>query len=312
MKIILPISFAILVRLLFGWSVFDDFTEVMSWTFFLGVPTAVGALFVYFSKAEKADSALYCIAGPWIPITLIIVLTIVFGIEGWGCWIMISPLFYLFASIGGMTAGLLKRRKSPKNEKLNLSLLVLLPFVAGPIERQLPREWEVYTTHTAIVIEAPAERIWDNVVSVRKISPSEDNTKLTAVLGFPKPVEAVLDTAAVGGYREARFERGLIFRETVSAYRDKEFMRFSIRANTYEIPSTTLDEHILIGGDYFDMLDGTYELKRLAENRYELILYSNFSMKTTFNGYAGLWGHWIMEDIQDNILQVIKRRSENP
>lgn len=87
-------------------------------------------------------------------------------------------------------------------------------------------------------------------------------------------------------------------------------MSFKIKANTYNIPSTTLDEHILIGGEYFDMLNGTYELKKISENEYDLFLYSNFSLNTTFNFYAGLWGEWIMEDIQNNILQVIKNRSE--
>ena len=48
-----------------------------------------------------------------------------------------------------------------------------------------------------------------------------------------------------------------------------------------------------------------------VQDKYKLILYSNFSMKTTFNFYAGIWGNWIMKDIQNNILKVIKERSEN-
>lgn len=75
-------------------------------------------------------------------------------------------------------------------------------------------------------------------------------------------MEATLDKNEIGGYREAKFEKGLIFHETVTEYKYLEFMKFKIKANTYEIPSTTLDRHILIGGQYFDMLDGTYELKK--------------------------------------------------
>lgn len=87
-------------------------------------------------------------------------------------------------------------------------------------------------------------------------------------------------------------------------------MVFSIRANTFDIPSTTLDEHILIGGKYFDVLDGTYELEKLGENKYRLHLYSNFKMNTTFNFYSGLWGKIIMKDIQNNILKIEKKRAE--
>ncbi|MFT3687389.1 MAG: hypothetical protein QM783_21115 [Phycisphaerales bacterium] len=282
----------------------------MSWTFFLLAPTAIGALFIYFSPISSVKNIGYRILGPWIPVILVITLTIVFGVEGWACWIMIAPLFLIFASFGGLIAGIFKLRKNKKNENLNLSIILLLPFVIGPIENSIPRGKEVYTTYTSIIINADAAKIWGNVTSVREIKPNEDSTKLTAWLGFPKPVKAELDTLAVGGYRKAIFEKGLIFNETVTQYEHEKSMKFRIQANTYDIPSTTLDEHILIGGEYFDMLNGTYKLQRLSENRYNLILYSNFSMKTTFNSYAAIWGNWIMKDIQNNILKVIKSRSE--
>jgi uncharacterized ferritin-like protein (DUF455 family) len=89
-------------------------------------------------------------------------------------------------------------------------------------------------------------------------------------------------------------------------------MHFTIRANPYNIPSTTMDEHIVVGGAYFDVLDGTYELEPLADNRYRLHLYSHFKLATSFNFYASWWAGWIMKDIQNNILQVIKRRAEQP
>lgn len=33
-------------------------------------------------------------------------------------------------------------------------------------------------------------------------------------------------------------------------------------------------------------------------------------MNTTFNFYASWWARWIMQDIQNNILQVEKQRAE--
>jgi hypothetical protein len=308
--IAIPVTFAVLIRLIFGATLFDDFISVMSWTFFITVPAGVGALFVYFSPIKNVKSIGYRILGPWIPVVIIIFATLGLQIEGWGCWIMISPLFLIFSSIGGLIAGYFKLKKSKKNQNLNLSAFILLPFLIGPIEHAIPRNPEIFTTYTSIVIHADAATIWDNVTSVREIKKEEDHSQLINLLGFPKPVKAELDTLAVGGFRKAIFERGLVFNETVTKYEDRKKMEFSIKANTYEIPSTTLDEHILIGGEYFDMLNGTYILKKIDGQSYELILYSNFSMNTTFNSYAGIWGHWIMKDIQDNILDVIKARSE--
>lgn len=308
--IIIPILFALLLRIVFGASLFDDFLSVMSWTFFITVPAGIGALTVYFSPVKMVRYTAYRIFAPWLPVILVIGLTILIGLEGWACWIMISPLFLIFGSIGGIFAGLFKLKKSKRQENINVSVIILLPFLIGPIENSITTHPEKFTTNTSIIINSNACKIWQNVTSVKEIKPKEDDSKLIGFLGFPKPVKAELDTLAIGGFRKAIFEKGLVFNETVTKYEDLKLMEFKIKANTYEIPSTTLDEHILIGGEYFDMLDGTYKLQKLGENRYKLILYSHFSMKTTFNSYAGIWGTWIMKDIQNNILNVIKKRSE--
>jgi hypothetical protein len=307
---ILPVLFVVVIRLLFGATIFDDFLSVMTWTFFITVPLGLGALMVYFSSLQKAKSIPYRIFAPWILVAITIIVTILIEIEGWGCWLMISPLFFFFSSIGGLIAGYLKVKKSEKTEKLNISILVLLPFLVGPLENSIQTNPEIFTTYTSIIINGNAEKIWKNVTSVKEIKSKDDNSRLITLLGFPKPVKAELDTLAVGGFRKAIFERGLVFNETVTEYEHQKLMSFQIKANTFEIPSTTLDEHILIGGEYFDMLNGTYKLKKINNNKYELILYSNFSMKTTFNSYASIWGNWIMKDIQNNILKVIKSRSE--
>ncbi len=145
---------------------------------------------------------------------------------------------------------------------------------------------------------------------MRAIAKPEDRGWLTSSLGLPRPVLAELDYNGVGGYRKAIFEKGLVFHETVIQYQDCRKMRFTIVANPHEIPSTAMDEHVVVGGNYFDVNDGTYELQKLGNGIYRLHLYSHFKLTTTFNFYAGLWAGWIMKDIQNNILQVIKQRAE--
>ncbi len=306
----IPIIFAIAIRLIFGADIFDDFISVMSWTFFLSTPSGIGALMIYLSPVRKVQSLKYRIFFPWISVFMVLAITMVLMIEGWACWLMILPLFLLFASIGGLIAGYFKLKKE-KSEKLNISIFLLLPFLLGPIEHSLDTNKQIFRTNTSIIIEADRQNIWEKVTNVKKISESEDNSQLTKILGFPRPLEASLNKNEVGGYREAKFQKGLVFHETVTEYEHLNFMKFSIKANTYQIPSTTLDKHILIGGEYFDMLDGTYELEEINTGVYELRLSSNFSLNTTFNLYAGIWGTWIMKDIQNNILKVIKERSEN-
>lgn len=307
----IPVVYAILIRIIFGMNLktWDDFFQVMSVTFLFLLPTIIGTLTVYLSSQEKAKSIAYRIFTPWIPVFLFLILTLAWGIEGWACWIMILPVFLLTASIGGIFGGYLKTNR--KNNRLNISILILLPFLIGPIESLIETIPITYKAYTCIDIKAPTEKIWDNVTRVKEIPVEQDKGYLTRMLGFPRPVKAELNFEGVGAYREAIFTKGLIFHETVTEYKDNEKMVFTIKAYPHEIPSTTLDEHVVIGGDYFDVLNGTYELEKLPNGLNRLHLYSHFKMNTTFNFYAGWWGKWIMKDIQNNILQVEKKRSEN-
>ena len=304
----IPTVYAVILRLFFGIERWSELFEVMSISFLFCLPTIVGALTVFLSEKEKVEKRSYRIFAPWIPIFLFLIITLVFSIEGWACWLMILPLFLLAASIGGGIGGYLKIKK--EKNRLNISLLVLIPFLFAPLESLIDKVPSVSEAYTFIDIKAERDVIWDNVTRVREIDEDEDTGWLNKFLGFPRPVKAELDFEGVGAYREAIFTNGLVFHETVTEYKDNELMVFNIKAYPHEIPSTTLDEHVVIGGNYFDVLHGKYELEDLGNGIHRLHLSSNFEMKTTFNFYAAWWGKLIMKDIQNNILKVSKKRSE--
>jgi len=305
----IPIMVAFAIRFLFDVNSWQGLWSVMTITFFISLPYLVGVLTIYLSNKERVESWGYSVFTPWIPIFVFLLLTMLLAIEGWACWIMILPLFLLFASLGGLTGRYFKRRKSRNSNRLHISLAVLLPFCISPIEQAIGQIPGFYKAYTFIDIEADPAIIWSNVTRVRQIEPSEDSRSLNRFLQIPRPLRAELDFEGVGAKREAIFEGGLIFDEKVISYDHLRHMKFSIRANTYNIPSTTFDEHVLIGGEFFDVLEGTYDLEKLSEGKYRLHLYSEFKMTTSFNFYASVWGKWIMEDIQQNILKVIKDRS---
>lgn len=305
----IPTLYAVLLRLFFGIDTWRDLYSVMSISFLFCLPTIVGALTVYFSSVEKVQKFAYRFFVPWIPILIFFVLTLALAWEGWACWIMVLPLFLIAASIGGLIGGYFKLRK--KDNKVYISVLTLFPLFIAPVEQMVGAIPGTYEAYTYIDINSTADKIWDNVTRVKEIPVQQDKGWLTKSLGFPRPVKAELNYLGVGAYREAIFTNGLVFHETVTDYEDKKKMVFTIKANPHEIPSTTMDEHVVIGGNYFDVLNGTYELEKLGDNTYRLHLYSHFKLTTTFNFYASWWAKWIMKDIQNNILQVEKQRAEN-
>ena len=304
----IPVLFAFIVRGLFGVDSWSSLYTVMSISFIFLLPIGVGALTIALSSREKVKRFSYRFFIPWLQILGFFVLTLLLNIEGWACWLMILPVFLIASSIGGLIAGYYKLRK--KNEKLYVSLLAMLPFFISPIEQAIgtiPAKYEVYT---CIDIHSSKQKIWSNVTRVKTINKAEDRGWLTNALEFPRPIKAELNYEGVGAFRKAVFDKGLIFNETVLSYESQKKMVFSIKANPYKIPSTTMDKHIVVGGQYFDVLNGTYELHKLNDTTCRLQLYSNFKLTTTFNFYASWWAGWIMKDIQKNILQIIKERSE--
>lgn len=306
----IPLLYAFVIFFLydFDWSgIFD----MMSVTFFVTLPYGVGVVTILMSDVAKLKSLRYRIFQPWLVLSIFLILTILFYIEGWACWLMLFPFLALSSSLGGLTAGYFKLKSYKRSQNLNVSLLVLIPLIFSPIESSIKFQPKIVETNTEIIIiVASASDIWKNVTRVYTITKEEDKGFLTNLLAFPRPVNAELDFLKVNGYRKASFTKGLVFHETVTDYVDEKLMKFNIEANTFEIPSTTMDEHILIGGDYFDMVDGKYELEKISEGKYKLKLQSHFKVSTSFNWYAGLLGKMIMNDIQTNILKIVKERSE--
>lgn len=304
----IPTAYGLVLRLFYGVDTWSELFNVMTVTFLVLSPLVMGALLVWLSPKHLAASYAWVILGPWIPILLLFVITLAVQIEGWACWLMILPVFLVMASAGGFIGRALNDWRN--RNRLNMSLLALLPLLISPVEAWIGAMPGTYEAYTFIDIEAPADKIWSEVTRVREIPQEQDSGDLTRFLGFPRPVSAELDTLAVGCYRKAVFTGGLVFHETVTEYVDQELMVFDIKAIPHEIPSTTLDEHVVIGGEFFDVLNGSYALEDLGGGLHRLHLSSRFEVNTTFNFYAGWWARWIMKDIQQNILRVEKLRAE--
>jgi hypothetical protein len=102
----------------------------------------------------------------------------------------------------------------------------------------------------------------------------------------------------------------VLFVETITEWDEPRRLAFSIRADTKDIPPQTFDEHVTIGGKYFDVLTGTYSIEDLGNGYVILHLSSSQRLSTRFNLYTGLWTGGLMADLQNYILRIVKNRCE--
>ena len=306
-SVVAAVAYGVMIRIVIDKQVFADILGVMSVAFISVVPMVVGYLAV---RPTPRPEWRFAIFFPWIPTLLIALITGVIGFEGAICIIMALPILLVNASIGGVVAMVVTRRQAARNAGVTAAVLVF-PLLFGAVERGIPVVVQYRVVANSIDIQAAPGTVWREIVSVREIQPDEIPGKpLFLRMGFPRPLSAEIDRDAVGGARKARFAGGVLFLETVTDFAQDSLLSFSIRAQTDSIPPGTLDEHVTIGGPYFDVLRGTYRIERLGADSVRLHLESRLRVSTHFNWYAGLWADAVMGSIQRNILEVERARAE--
>jgi hypothetical protein len=225
---------------------------------------------------------------------------------------MFLPIAMACATIGGVLAGTLVRLSTgSKTNNVIAAAVLLLPMMVAPWEQRVLYSNEIHTTENFIDIAASLPVIWTNIERVRAIQPSELPDSWSHRIGFPDPVEATLSHEGIGGVRHATFTGGVLFVETIDVWQPGQRLGFSIKAQTDQIPNTTLDEHVRVGGPFFDVLHGEYRLESLDNRVIRLHLSSQQRLSTDFNWYARIWSDATMADLQSRILKVIEARCEH-
>jgi hypothetical protein len=280
---------------------------LMSISFLFFVPFVIGLLVAYYNTTLTSSSKVMELSMPLLAVVGFVVTTVLLGSEGIICAIMALPIFAFMSLLGGYLGTRIFYRNK---DKTMISFMLFIPFLAASVESFTGLSDQLFTEHTTITIRASDEKVWKHITRVSEIGEQENRLSLFQLMGFPRPIRAELDTIAVGGVRLAVFDRGLIFTETVTQVIPRKELTFTIEANPASIPPTALDKHVLVGGQYFDILDGKYEMEKISEQEIRLHLTSRFRLATHFNFYSGFWSQLIMSDIQQNILRIVKDRSE--
>jgi hypothetical protein len=307
----LIVGFKFLDGRFFGGQYDTAATWIMTIAFLAVVPFSIGYLSVrrYLQSIQIEDIRWWnWLFMPWIAIAVTMLVSALIGWEGLICLIFAGPIMLVFSLLGGITARLIwrnLRQRSPGSFSA-----VALPLLLILVESQFPNPCEIRTVNTDLLIHAPASVVWQNIKSVSAIQPQELPGSWISRIGFPRPIAATLSHDGVGGVRQASFTGSLIFTETVNRWEPEQDLHFSIHANTDSIPATTLDEHVTIGGAFFDVLDGEYRLEQRPDGVL-LHLSSHERLSTHLNPYAALWTDAVMRSIQNEILVVVRNRSES-
>ena len=306
------LAYGLLLRYMIFTKTLSMVLPVMSIAFLMVGPFAIGFFSVWLVERSRPLHIVYWIFFPWAPVVAGILLSIAALWEGFICAIMFAPVAMLLASGGGALGGLLGKHQRLNSSRSMIAACVLFfPLMLGPWEHRVFLRNEIREVHTSIDIQASSSTVWRNIERVPPIQAAELPSSWARRIGFPAPVEATLSYQGVGGVRHATFAGGVLFIENIDVWQPERRLAFSIHPQTAQIPPTTLDEHVTVGGPFFDVLRGENTLEPLSNGKIRLHLSSQERVSTDFDWYAHLWSDAVMRDLQNSILEVIRNRCEN-
>lgn len=278
----------------------------ISYVFIL--PIIMGAIPVLFSTKEQLKSYYSFILLPWLIVILFYTLSLVLKFEGMICLVIIITPFLLLGSLGAFIFRLIKLKSKGNGSKLYFSLFI--PFIVLIAENNITPSSQINEISTSIKIYAPSPKIWENIKNVKNINHNEINTHFIHFMGFPKPIDGRLDKEGINGVRHITWEKGIKFKEKITEWNNNESFSYDISVDPSTIPPESLDEHVIIGGRYFDLIDGSYTIKDSNNSEKTVTLTCKYRITSNINFYSKWWADFILNDFNEMILEVIKNRCE--
>ncbi|WP_395752598.1 hypothetical protein [Prosthecobacter sp.] len=300
--------YALITWLLFSQSL-GGWLQTVSAAFIYTLPCSVGALVCFLGYKLDRPSGFWAYAAPALTMFALVIASLLFNMEAIICAVVAAPILMIMAFIGGVIMSLILKRT--ESGRLSITFLVLLPYAVSPIEQMWQAPHETRVMQNAVTIKASPAVIWNQIYQVPAIRKEELPAQWIYLIGFPRPIAATIDKQGIGGRRHATFERDVSFFEVVTVWEPQHRLSFTIKADPEFIPHTAFDRHIIVGGRFYDVLDGTYEIEPRSDGTCILHLSSTHRLSTRFNRYAGWWSEWVMNQIQGSILEVIRQRCEH-
>lgn len=299
---------ALVMRLVFSGSPGQRYSAMLG-TFIYLAPVLGGAVTVYLAERIRRRSFWYYLWAPWCATALFVGGTLMIYIEGLICAIVIVPLFALLGSLGGLVMGVICRvTRWPRR---TLYGFAALPLVLGAVEPSLPDPQQLSSTSRTIFIAAPPARVWREINDARDIRPAEVGDAWAYRIGVPMPVEGRTEESAEGRVRRVRWQKNVHFDELITEWEPQQRVKWRYRFAPDSFPAGALDDHVVIGGHYFDLRDSAYSLAP-RDGGTELRIDVSWRVSTRFNWYADRVAQFLLGDFSEHILRFYKARSEAP
>lgn len=296
----------LLLRLVFSGQPGNAYAAMMGSFIYLS-PIVVGAVTVYVAEKASRRSWAYYFWAPFVANIFFVLGTLLIMVEGLICAVVIVPLFAVVGSFGGLTMGLVCR--ATNWPRPTLYGLWALPLILGAVEAHIPVPQRDNAVEHAILIQAPPERIWQEIHDARAIQPGEVEAARFFRIGVPLPQAGISQASASENVRVITMGKDVHFEQVVTDWQENRYVRWTHRYAADSFPKYALDDHVVLGGHYFDITSTAYKLTPRG-NATELHVRMDYRVSTPFNWYADPLSKFLLTNFESVLLQFYQHRSE--
>lgn len=279
------------------------------WGLFIGLPFALGlaSVLLYGYRQPRPYGRCALVAATTNVVLGVVLLAT--AREGAICLVMAAPLYVVLGVMGGSVGYAIQRhpRRTPPVPPTLLGLLLVVPGLMGAERAMAPRP-PVSPVRTTVMVDAPPQRVWHNVVTFNQIPPPRE---WLFRVGIAYPRRAVIKGHGPGAVRHCVFSTGP-FIEPIQVWDEPRLLKFSVTENPPPLEEWTPYRHIDPPHRHGFLVShgGQFLLTPLANGRTRLEGTTWYSHSMWPAPYWKLWADAIIHRIHLRVLNHVKQLSE--
>ncbi len=279
------------------------------WGLFVALPFCLGMFSVLLHSYHAPRDLKSCFGVALLPVGVLGSVLVLIAMEGVICVLMAAPFALALSAIGGMIGYTIQERHwGAKQRPAMLSIVLLLVPASFGIEHAAALQPLTFEVRTAIEVNAPPEKVWNQVVAFAEIPPPRE---LLFRAGIAYPIRAEISGRGAGAVRHCVFSTGP-FVEPIEVWDEPRLLKFGVTANPAPLnelsPYGNIQPPHLHG--YFVSKQGQFLLTALPGGRTRLEGTTWYQHTMWPAGYWRLWSDYIIHRIHLRVLEHIRAEAE--